>query len=78
MTDDSNVSGFAGADKNAVILVALLLLSNDADGEKDPFKRRLILNEIQDGIQANRDHIVALAEGLMFVKDQDPPNEEPS
>ena len=72
----SRETDFGSADVNAVILVALLSLSNDADAEKDPFQRRLILNEIQDGIQANRDHIVALAEGLMFVKDQDPPNEE--
>jgi len=72
----SRETDFGGADVNAVILVALLSLSNDADAEKDPFQRRLILNEIQDGIQANRDHIEALAEGLMFVKDRDPPNEE--
>lgn len=72
----SRETDFGSADVNAVILVALLQMSNDADAEKDPFKRRMILNEIHDGIQANRDHIVALAEGLMFVKDENPPNEE--
>lgn len=59
----------AEPDRNAVLLVALLAKSNEAGNAKDPFTRRMVLNEIDEGIQANREHIEALAEGLMFLED---------
>ncbi len=57
---------------NVVRLVALLAMSNDAEREKDPFVRRIKLNEMQAAIQAAKPDIEALAEGLMFLGAGDP------
>lgn len=58
-----------GPETNATRLVALLILSNNAEDERDPFQRRLRLNELQAAIQAIRPEIEALAEGMMFLED---------
>ena len=58
-------------DPNAVRLVAILAMSNKAEASKDPFERRIKLNEMQAAIQAAKSDIEALAEGLMFLKDED-------
>lgn len=59
----------AGADPNAVRLVAILCLSNAAEQESDPFRRRIALNEMQAAIQSVRADLEVLAEGLIFIDD---------
>lgn len=56
-----------GPDMNACRLIALLDLSNIAERERDPFQRRLRLNEMQEAIQSAKSDIEALAEGLIFL-----------
>jgi hypothetical protein len=53
----------------AIKLVALLLMSNEAEAERDPFARRMRLNEMQAAIQAAKPRIEAFAEGLLFTPD---------
>lgn len=60
-----------GCDRNAVRLIAILVLSNEAEAETCPFRRRLALNEMQAAIQAVRDDIEAMAEGFMMIEDED-------
>lgn len=50
---------------NAIRLVAILAMSNEAENAKDPFVRRLKLNELQAAIQAAKPDIEAIAEGLV-------------
>lgn len=56
----------ASASRASVMLVALLSLSNDAEMAKDPFERRMRLNEMQAAIQLARGEIEAFAEGMLF------------
>ena len=56
---------------NAIRLVAILAMSNEAEAAKDPFERRLRLNEMQDAIQAAQSDIEAIAEGLMTIPAND-------
>lgn len=50
----------------ATMLMAILVMSNDAERERDPFGRRMRLNEMQESIQAARIEIEGFAEGIMF------------
>jgi len=56
----------SGVDLNAVRLIAILHMSNEAELARDPFVRRIRLNEMQEAIQAIKPDIEALAEGLIF------------
>lgn len=56
---------------NAIRLIAILDLSNIAERERDPFQRRLRLNEMQEAIQSAKPDIEALAEGLIFAAGDD-------
>lgn len=53
----------------AIVLVAILGLSNDAEKAKDPFERRMRLNELQAAIQGIKAELEAYAEGLIFGAD---------
>jgi hypothetical protein len=48
----------------SIRLVAVLVLSDIAELERDPFERRMRINEMQASIQAGRAGIEAIAEGL--------------
>lgn len=54
---------------NSVRLVSLLALSNEAEWTRDPFERRMRLNELQAAIQAAKTDIEIIAEGLLFGND---------
>ena len=58
--------------RKAEMLVAILLMSNDAERMSDPFTRRIALNEMQDAIQSAKPEIEAIAEGLLFLDDAKP------
>jgi hypothetical protein len=49
---------------SAIRLIAILFLSNEAEQARDPFVRRIKLNELQSAIQSAKGDIEALAEGL--------------
>ena len=53
------------------MLVAVLAMSNDAEACRDPFERRMRLNEMQAAIQGAKSEIEAFAEGLLFGSDDD-------
>lgn len=53
----------------AVMLVAILDLSNAAERMQDPFTRRIALNELQTAIQGAKTEIEAFAEGMIFSGD---------
>lgn len=49
---------------NSIRLLAILFMSNEAEAARDPFERRLKLNELQAAIQAARPELEIIAEGL--------------
>lgn len=49
-----------------LMLVAILSMSNDAEAAKDPFERRMRLNEMQAAIRQAKGEIEAFAEGMIF------------
>lgn len=57
----------------AVMLIAILAMSNDAEARRDPFTRRIALNEMQAAIQSAKSNIEALAEGFMLGGDDAEP-----
>lgn len=54
-----------------LMLVAILSMSNDAEAAKDPFERRMRLNEMQAAIRQAKDEIEAFAEGMIFRADDE-------
>lgn len=61
--------GMPNPSRPSVMLTAILAMSNEAEAAKDPFQRRIALNEMQAAIQAASKEIVALAEGIMLGGD---------
>lgn len=59
------------ASRPAVMLVAILSMSNDAERESDPFRRRIKLNEMQAAIQGAKGEIEAFAEGIVLAPDEE-------
>ena len=64
--EDFTAASESGVDDNVVRLIAILVMSNEAETAKDPFGRRIKLNEMQAAIQAARGDIEALAEGILL------------
>lgn len=69
MTADWTGGEAPGVRDAAVLLVAILFLSNEAEKERDPFARRMRLNELQAAIQSAKPQLEAYAEGLAFGGD---------
>ena len=69
MIEERWVGELPDARRPVMMLVAILELSNAAEVERDPFARRMRLNEMQDAIQGAKDELETFAEAIMFLSD---------